>query len=496
MAFEVKPVILLNLFHKAMKKHSKKTILPFLAAIAVLTALSFSAYTIFFKTGEPVKVQQTKSTLNIQTNAAGKIGSGPVKFTTSLNNSYYYDKNSVYLYIDLEADKISDETRRTPMNISIVIDRSGSMGEKNKLEYVKKAVQYLIDEAGSDDYVSVVTYDDYVDVLQKSQVIRERYELREKINALQPGGFTNLSGGMFEGYDQVNGSYMRGYVNKVFLLSDGLANRGITDRFKLADMVREKNRRDGITISTFGVGNDFNENLMTDIADYGRGNYYYIKNSSDIPEIFATELRNMKNLVGQNTKMKIRFPKDNLRVSKVFGYPYDVEGDAVTIDFKDVFSGQKKSVLIKFDITEAPKGNINFENELTYEDVTADFRQVTERSKNYAEQTSSIDKYNTNKNETVAQNIAMFEANEIMEEAMRNVDDGNYNAARELMSGATDYLNEQMKTVNPSPEMKRQQENIDRYNKELESVETKSEEEKKDMQKSGKYDNYNTRQGK
>ncbi len=477
-----------------MKKHSKKPFLPLMAVLTILTALSISAYLVLFNTGDPVKVQQTNArNINTTPQANGKIGSGPIKFTTSLDNNYYYDKNSVYLYIDLEADKISETKQRTPMNISIVIDRSGSMGEKNKLDYVKKAVDYLIDEAGTDDYVSIVTYDDYVDVLQKSMIVREKYELSEKINALQPGGFTNLSGGMFEGYDQVNSNYMRGYVNKVFLLSDGLANRGITDRYKLSTMVKEKNRRDGVTISTFGVGTEFNENMMTDIAEYGKGNYYYIKNSSDIPEIFATELRNMKNLVGQNTKMKVRFPKDNLRVSKVFGYPYEVEGDVVTIDFKDIFSAQKKSVLIKFDVTQNSEKKLVFENELTYEDVTADFRLVSEKNTNNVEQTSSIDKYNSSRNETVVQNIAMFEANEIMEEALKNVDDGNYVRAKELMSGARDYMDEQLKTVNPSPEMKRQSENIDRYSKDVESVETKSEEEKSDMQKSGKYDNYNTR---
>lgn len=477
-----------------MKKQTKKPFLPLLALITILTALSFSAYLVFFKTGEPVKMQQTNAKINVTSpHANGKIGSGPIKFTSSLDNSYYYDNNSVYLYIDLEADKIKESSSRTPMNISIVIDRSGSMGEKNKLEYVKKAVEYLIDEASTDDYISVVTYDDYVDVLQKSQVIKDKYELRQKINSLQPGGFTNLSEGMFEGYDQVNRNYMRGYVNKVFLLSDGLANRGITDRFKLAEMVREKNRRDGITISTFGVGNDFNENLMADIADYGRGNYYYIKNSSDIPEIFANELKGMRNLVGQGTKMKVKFPGENLKVSKVFGYPYEVEGDNVTIDFKDVFSGQKKSVLIKFDITKRTEKKLVFENELTYEDVTSDFKLVTERNVNNIEQTSSIEKYNTNKNEMVVQNVSMFEANEIMEEALRNVDDGNFTKAKELMSGAQNYMDKQMNTVQPSPEMKRQSDNIERYTKDLESVDTKSEEEKKEMQKSGKYDNYNTR---
>ncbi|MCC7158019.1 MAG: VWA domain-containing protein, partial [Ignavibacteria bacterium] len=372
-------------------------------------------------------------------------------------------------------------------------DRSGSMAEKNKLEFVKKAVDYIIEESHSDDYVSVVTYDDYVDVLQRSSIIRDKYELREKISALQPGGFTNLSGGMFEGYDQVNKSYMRGYVNRVLLLSDGLANRGITDRSKLSDMVREKNRRDGITISTFGVGNDFNENMMTDIADYGKGNYYYIRNSSDIPEIFASELRGMHSLVGQGTKMKVRFPAQYLRLAKVFGYPYEIIGDEVIIDFKDVFAGQKKSVLLKFDITGKIKGKLKFENELTYEDVTSDFRLVTESSSNDIEETSSIEKYKSNKNETVVQNISMFEANEMMEEALRKADEGDYGRAKEIMTGAKVYMNNQMQDVAPSPEMKRQSENMDKYERDLESAETKTEEEKKEMQKSGKYDNYNTR---
>lgn len=480
-------------FYKAMKKQTKKTILPFLAVLTILTALSVSAYLVFFNSGDPVKVQQTNAKNIISTpHANGKIGTGPIKFTSSLDNNYYYDKNSVYLYIDLEADKVENRSK-TPMNISIVVDRSGSMSEKNKLEYVKKAVEYLIDETGPDDYVSIVTYDDYVDVLQKTQIVSNKYELREKINAIQPGGFTNLSGGMFEGYDQVNSNYMRGYVNKVFLLSDGLANRGITDRYKLSSMVKEKNRKDGITISTFGVGTEFNENMMTDIAEYGRGNYYYIKNSSDIPEIFATELKGMKNLVGQNTKMKVKFPKENLRLNRVFGYPYEVEGDYVTIDFKDVFSSQKKSVLLKFDVIKNSERKLVFENELTYEDVTADFRLVTESNVNNIQQTSSIDQYNRSKNETVIQNVAMFEANDIMEEALKNVDEGNYTRAKELMSGARDYMDKQMIDVAPSPEMKRQSENIDRYSKDVESVEEKTEEERNEMQKSGKYDNYNTR---
>ncbi len=399
------------------------------------------------------------------------------------------------MFVDLKADKVGDDRDRSPMNIAIVIDRSGSMADKNKLEYVKKAVDYIIEQSGSDDYISVVDYDDYVDVLQRSAIIRDKYDLRDKVSKLKPGGFTNLSDGMFEGYDQVNGSYSRGYVNRVLLLSDGLANRGITDRYKLADMVRDKNRRDGITISTFGVGNDFNENLMTDLADYGKGNYYYIRNSVDIPEIFAQELRGVRNLVGQGTKLRVRFPSQYLSVNKVFGYPYDISGDEVTIDFKDVFSEQTKSVLIKFNVNRRIDRKLNFTSELTYEDVAANFRSVSETQDNSVTPANNKDEYVRAKDETVTQNISVFEANDMMENALKEADNGNYDNARNIVRSAQQYMEGQMNTVTASPEMRRQQETMDKYDDDLKSAEKKTDEEKSEMQKSGKYDNYNTRKG-
>jgi Ca-activated chloride channel homolog len=472
-----------------MKKQNKSQFIWFLALFIIITVVSVAAYTGAFR-NDGLKVQPTS------TPPIHKTGGGPIHLTTNLDNSYYYDNDNVYLYVDLKAEKVSAGSEKSPLNISVVIDRSGSMGEKNKLEYVKKAVDYVIDELGSDDYISVVSYDDYVDVLQRSTNLSDKYELRKKVSDLTPGGFTNLSEGMFEGYDQVNNTYKRGYVNRVLLLSDGLANRGVTDRHKLANLVRDKNRRDGITISTFGVGNDFNENLMTDIADYGKGNYYYIRNSSDIPEIFASELKGVRNLVGQGTKMKIKFPSNYLTLSKVFGYPYDISGDELIIDFKDVFSEQTKGVLIKFNVKRKIDTRLKFESELTYEDVTADFRLVTETSENTLQPAGNKYEYDKNRSESVSQNISVFEANDLMENALKQADDGNYDVARGLLKDARGYMDEQMNQMAPSSEMKRQSENIDRYGNDLESAETKTEEEKKEMQKSGKYDNYNSRQNK
>lgn len=470
-----------------MKKQNKTPFILFLSAFIVVSALTISAYTGVFKKDGMAKDNPRYVPPIVKT------GGGPLQLTTSLDNDYYFDNNNVYLYIDLKADKVGDDKEKSPLNIAVVIDRSGSMADKNKLEYVKKAVDYIIDKADRDDYISIVTYDDYVDVLQRSAIIRDKYDLREKVSNLKPGGFTNLSGGMFEGYDQVYNTYSRGYVNRVLLLSDGLANRGITDRFKLADMVRDKNRRDGITLSTFGVGNDFNENLMTDIADYGKGNYYYIRNSYDIPEIFANELSGIRNLAAQGTKLRVRFPSKYLSPNRVFGYPYELDGDEIVIDFKDVFSEQTKSVLIKFNVIKKVDQRISFESELTYEDVYANFNRVSSQDSRTIQPVTSKEEYSKGSNETVVQNIAMFESNDMMENALKEADNGNYEGARLKLKEAQEYMSEQMNTVTASPEMKRQSESMDKYNDELKSAETKTEEEKSEMQKSGKYDNYNAR---
>lgn len=420
-------------------------------------------------------------------------GGGPIKFSTSLNNKYFFDNQQLYLYVDLKANKVEGTIGRTPLNVSIVIDKSGSMSEKNKLEYVKKSVEYIIDQLESDDYVSVVTYDDNVNVIQRSAVVSDKYELKNKIRDLKPGGYTNLSGGMFKGYDMANTTYTKGYVNRVLLLSDGLANVGITDRHELADKVRDKNRRDGITISTFGVGNDFNENLMADIADYGKGNYYYIKDSEQIPDIFASEMNGIKNMVGQGAKIKIRFPDEYLSLNKVYGYPYETEGNDIVIDFKDVFSDQNKAVLLKFDIKKRINRKLEFNSELTYEDVTANLRPVQENSTCEIEPVKSQGEFEKGYDDNVRQNVAVFEANDLMEQALIDADNGNYIDAKKKLEQGQQYMDKQMGEIAPSPEMNRQKENMNKYEEDLNSAETKTDEEKKEMQKSGKYDNYNTR---
>jgi Ca-activated chloride channel family protein len=466
-----------------MEQQKKKKIYLMVLISALIAVFSIAAYT---NVVSKLANKPTKTRLH-------RYNSGHIQFSTKLNNRFYYDNKQVYLYIDLKADRVEIEKSRTPMNIAIVIDRSGSMEDRNKLSYVKKSVEYIIDQLESDDYVSIVSYNDYVNVLKRSGRVLDKSELKKEVEQLYAGGYTNLSGGLFEGYDQVNESYRRGYVNRVLLLSDGLANRGITDRRQLAQQVRERNRKDGIVISTFGVGSDFNEDLMTDIAEYGKGNYYYIRDAEQIPDIFAQELKGVRTLVGQSTKVRVWFPENYLTLNRVYGYPYEINGNEVTVDFKDVFSDQTKTVLLKFDINSRIKKGLEIECELSYEDVINDFSRVRESQFCYLEPVVSRGEYEKGYDEGVQQNVAVFEANQMMEDALKQADLGNYDDARKQLQMGKDYLNEQMNSITASPEMKQQLDGMDKYEEKLKSAETKTEEEVKEMQKSGKYDNYNTR---
>jgi Ca-activated chloride channel family protein len=219
---------------------------------------------------------------------------GNLTLSTSFENNYYIrNHHEGYFYAELVADHFSGEyNKHIPLNISIVIDRSGSMAG-DKINNAKKAAKYIVDQLSPEDYLSIVIYDGSVDVLQYATPVLNKYSIKSKIDGITDRGSTNLMGGALEGYAQVKRYYNASFINRVLLLSDGLANQGITDPNQIQQLVRQKNKLEGISISTFGVGRDYNEDLMTSMAETGTGNYYFIDNAKEIAGIFKKELNNL-----------------------------------------------------------------------------------------------------------------------------------------------------------------------------------------------------------
>ena len=413
-------------------------------------------------------------------------------FSTGLDHANYMtdkEDSKAYLYLEAKAGKYVPEGKRAPLNISVVIDHSGSM-EGDKLLYAKKAAKFVVDKLGSDDFLSVVMYDSQVEVVVASGSIKDRAGIKAKIDAIKDNSGTNLGGGLLEGYKQVKSTFKTGFVNRVLLMSDGLANEGIVSIEALQKIAKENCQEYSTSLSTFGIGLDFNENLMKGIAEYGCGNYYFIDDPEHIPTIFEKELNGLLSLVASNVKLSVRIPA-GLQLEKVFGYKYDQKGDVVTIDFRDVFSEETKAVLLKCTILASTTTDQKFTADLSYTNAMSAAKEEKKFNvENILSLTKDTVSYAKSVCEKVMEQVILFESNDALEQAMIETDNGNYEKARTITSGNAVYLQTNKAYVERSEELQMQNSTKDTYNLKLKDIESVSEKEKKSIQKGSKSANY------
>ncbi len=394
-----------------------------------------------------------------------------LQFAPHLDNAYFFqgsNKREIYLYASTKAGKSQTIQERVPLNISLVVDRSGSM-QGDKLNYVKKAVDFVIDNLNSGDLLSIVQYDSVVDVVSPSATVSNKAQLHQKVKTIEARGMTNLSGGMLEGYKQVKSTQRSGFVNRTLLLSDGLANQGITDPKKLEQIAQKKFREQGIALSTFGVGADFNELLMTQLSEFGGANYYFIDQPEKIPQIFAQELEGLLSVVAQNTQLSLQFDNSRFRPTKVYGYPAHLGRNEVTVSFNDVFAEEEKAILIAFEVLQPIEGKYDFNLKLAYEDVVEKMDSVEETLSLSLQPTSNSAQYESGVHPTTMQNVALFVSNDLYEQAIAAADKRQFDQAKALLQQAKTYLEAYLK-IYASEELQRQYAQILSYEKNLGSM--------------------------
>lgn len=233
---------------------------------------------------------------------------------------------------------------RSPLNLSLVLDRSGSMQGK-KLSNVKEATRQLVNQLAKDDIFSLVIFDDKVKRLISPVKIGDAPDLQSVIGGIRTGGSTFLSGGYEAGCALADKNNGEGYVSRVMLLTDGLANVGIQDPSQLAAYAG-KVQKEGITTTTIGVGDDYDESLLGRIAEHGGGGSYYIETPDDAPGVFAEELCCLQSLTA--TDCEVRFVTEEVvRFGQLNTYKIDEDG---TYLVGDVYGGQKKTLLLELEL--------------------------------------------------------------------------------------------------------------------------------------------------
>ncbi|MDT8437348.1 MAG: VWA domain-containing protein [Gemmatimonadota bacterium] len=260
---------------------------------------------------------------------------------------------------------------RVPLNLSIVLDRSGSMSG-GKLEAAKEAARLLVRRLAPEDAVSVVAYDDEVETVALPATGESQEDLVARIGTIDTGGMTNLSGGWLKGREHVAARHRRGGVNRVLLLTDGLANVGITDPATLEGLCRTAAAEHGLTTTTIGFGAGYAEDLLRAMADAGGGSTYYIERPDQAPGVFEEELEGLLSIAAQNLTVRIEPTGGNEFVQVWHSYPATASGAALDLAVGDLYAREPRLVLAEFLLKPPAEGAEEDEVEVATFTVSAD----------------------------------------------------------------------------------------------------------------------------
>jgi Ca-activated chloride channel family protein len=299
--------------------------------------------------------------------AVGLIGSaqaadpGTLAISTQIDRPILLkgDQSPVYVLIRIDAPDMNETgaagipADRPPLNLALALDRSGSMADAGKLDYLKKAAGGIVDLLAPADVLSIVEYDDQLTLLWPAAPVGSPARVKDLIDGLTPRGSTDLAGGMMKAIAEAQKAEDRGIVagnalSRVILLSDGLANHGVTDPAAIGALVR-KAKGAGVSISALGLGRDYDEDLMQAIAENGGGRYYYIENPDQIGRIFAEEMNTLFRLTAKNVRVAFE-PSAEAEGAKILGF------DGAVAELGDLAVGEKRAVILRISHASQPLG--------------------------------------------------------------------------------------------------------------------------------------------
>lgn len=250
---------------------------------------------------------------------------------------------------------VSSAGPRAPLNLCLVLDRSGSM-EGPPLEYAKQACNQLVDLLAPTDILSIVVFDEIVEVLMAPQRVTDRQAIKNGIAQIQPGYTTNLYDGMTLAAQQVESMMGEsGRVTRMVVLTDGEPTAGIKEFGPLVNHAGEIKQK-GITITYLGFGPEYNEELLASMAKKAGGNYYYIPEPQLIPEIFRAELGKMMATASTGLQLSVKLARwTSLKgCTGLSGIP---DGNEFTVDLADVEQGSTIQVVLDLEFPNHPLGH-------------------------------------------------------------------------------------------------------------------------------------------
>lgn len=390
---------------------------------------------------------------------------GTLKLTAATSHGYIKqgDVSELYGVIDIDAIK-HEGGERPPLNVAVVIDRSGSMAGA-KIRHAKQAAHQLVDVLDEGDRIAIVSYgsDVTVDFSSRPVSLANRASMRQAINNIAVSGGTNLSGGYQKGLSEVQRFKGQDTINRVILMSDGNANIGVTYLPELERMASQ-GLGSGVSMSSIGVGLDYNEDLMTAMANQGAGNYYFVDDTSRIAAIFTQELKSLAASVARNTALVIKLAP-GVSLGELYGFPYRESNGSLMISLAEFSSEQSKNVLMKLNVPGDAQGKrAILDAQLSYTDLLHDSKARHQQVSLHSVATDQADRLEEAVDASVIARVQQVDVAQSMQQAMKLYEKGEAEQAAQVIE------RQQRRTRSARKRYKIKDDSFDRVDTEMSSM--------------------------
>ena len=257
------------------------------------------------------------------------------------------DKQTTWIRVGMEGFRMESGKKRPGVNLAIVLDKSGSM-QGEKIQQARAAAIDALGLLSADDIVSIVTYDSTVNVLVPATKLTDKESVIAAINGIKASGNTALFAGVSKGAAEVRKFLEKERVNRIILLSDGLANVGPSAPGELGSL-GESLLKENISVSTLGLGLGYNEDLMVQLAGKSGGNHLFIEQASELVDVFRQEFDDVLSVVAQEIDVVLTIP-EGLRPIRVLGNDADITGQKIVTRIAQIYSGQDKHIVVELEL--------------------------------------------------------------------------------------------------------------------------------------------------
>jgi Ca-activated chloride channel family protein len=299
--------------------------------------------------------------------------SGPLTFQAELSHPLLPagEKQTAYLKVSVTGGNIPDESLRAPINLAIVLDRSGSMSGA-KMERAREAAKLAVSRLQANDIVSIVSYDDVVEVIVPATKLTDKEAVYGAIDELSSRGSTALFAGVSKGAEELRKFKNKEAVNRIILLSDGLANVGPQSPRELGQLGASLGG-EGISVTTIGLGNGYNEDLMNQLALNSDGNHSFVETPAELAQVFDQELGDLLSVVASNLSLEVQLA-EGIRPVRALGRKADIDGQTVTVSFNQLYAEQDKFLLLEIETpaSESSQDLLIAEAKVRYQDLVSE----------------------------------------------------------------------------------------------------------------------------